>query len=112
MSHPVPKDLKGEERILSIPYMDLYLNKTGLIYNGGVTILAGLIGKITGSAIVLISLLIILNILVYPLAQSSIKKNEFDGGGVRRDKFYIRKFTYRKRKNIYLRRENKVKYNK
>lgn len=108
MSHPVPKDLTGEERILSIPYMDLYLNKTGIIYNGGVTIFSGLMGKLTGSAIVLLLLLVVLNILVYPLAQTTTKKSLFDGGGVRRDKFYKRKISYKKKKNIYMRRAKKI----
>lgn len=108
MSHPVPKDLKGEERVLSIPYMDLYLNKAGLIYNGSATIFSGLLGKLTGSAIVFLISLVLLNILVYPLAQSTIKKNVFDGGGVRRDKYLMKKFTYKKKKNLYLRRANKM----
>lgn len=104
MSHPVPKDLKDEERILSIPFMDFYLNKTGLIYNGSVTIFSGILLKLTGNVIVFLILLVGLNLLVYPLAQSTTKKSEFDGGNVRLDKFLKRKFTYRKRKRIYLRR--------
>jgi len=104
MSHPVPKDLKDEERVITIPYMDLYLNKTGMIYNGAATILAGLLGKLIGNVIVFLVLFLILNILAYPLAQSTIKKSEFDGGGVRRDKFLKKKVTYKRRKNVYLRR--------
>lgn len=108
MSHPVPKDLKGEERILSIPYMDLYLNKTGIVYNGAVTVLAGILGKLTGNAILFLVSLVLLNIIVYPLAQTTIKKSEFNGGGVRRDKYLLKKFNYRKNKNLYLRRANKI----
>lgn len=108
MSHPVPKDLKGEERILSIPYMDLYLNKTGIVYNGAVTVFSGILAKLTGNAIVFLVSLILLNILVYPLAQTTIKKSIFDGGGVRRDKYLLKKFNYRKNKNLYLRRAKKI----
>lgn len=108
MSHPVPKDLKGEERILSIPYMDLYLNKTGIVYNGSVTVFSGILAKLTGNAIVFLVSLILLNILVYPLAQTTIKKSIFDGGGVRRDKYLLKKFNYRKNKNLYLRRAKKI----
>lgn len=104
MSHPVPRDLKGEERILSIPYMDLYLNKTGILYNGAATVFAGVVGKLTGNAIVFLIVLVLFNVLAYPLAQSTIKKSEFDGGGVRRDKYLKRKFSYKKKRNIYLRR--------
>ena len=84
--------------------MDLYLNKTGAIYNGGVTVLSGVIGKLTNNAIAFLVLLVILNIAVYPLAQTTIKKSAFDGGGVRRDKFLYKKYSYKKKKNIYLRR--------
>lgn len=104
MSHPVPKDLTGEERIITIPYMDLYLNKAGIVYNGGVTVFSGLVGKLFNNVIVFIVLLVFLNIVAYPLAQTTIKKSLFDGGGVRRDKFYKRKISYKKKKNIYLRR--------
>ena len=108
MSHPVPKDLKGEERILSIPFMDLYLNKTGIVYNGAVTIFSGVLGKLTGNAILFLLSLVLLNIIAYPLAQTTIKKSEFDGGGVRRDKYLLKRINYRKNKNIYLRRAKKI----
>jgi len=104
VAHPVPKDLKGEERFLTIPYTDLYLNKTGAIYNGSATLLAGIIGKLTNNAIVFLALLVLLNIAVYPLAQTTIKKSLFDGGGVRRDKFLMKQYSYKKKKNVYLRR--------
>lgn len=108
MSHPVPRALKGEERVLSIPVMDLYLNQTGIIYNGAATIISGVLGKITGNAIIFVVSLFLLNVLAYPLAQTTIKKNIFDGGGVRRDKFLLRKFTYKKKRNLYLRRAKKI----
>ena len=110
MSHPIPKDLKGEERILSIPFMDLYLNKTGMIYNGSVTLLSGLILKLSNNVILFLVLFIGLNLAVYPLAQSTTKKSDFDGGNLRRDKYLISKFKYRKGKNVYLRKMSKEVY--
>lgn len=107
MSHPIPKDLKGEERIIAVSFMDLYLNKTGMIYNGAASILSGLMLKVTSNVIVFFILFIGLNIAVYPLAQSTTKKSEFDGGNVRRDKYLMRKFKYRKAKRIYVREKSK-----
>lgn len=104
MSHPVPKDLKGEERILTIPYMDLYLNKAGMIYNGIATLLAGGILFVAKNVIVFLFCFVALNALVYPLAQSTTKKSDFDGGGVRRDKHLKKIIKYKKNKNVYLRR--------
>ena len=107
MANPIPKDLKGEERIFAISFMDLYLNKTGMVYNGAASILSALILKITNNVILFFILFIGLNILVYPLAQSTTKKSEFEGGNVRRDKYLIRKFKYRKKRKIYLRKMGK-----
>ena len=38
VSHPMPKDLKEDDRFFGINFMDLHLTKKGLIYNGGVTL--------------------------------------------------------------------------
>lgn len=103
MNHPIPRELKGEERIVAISFMDLYLTKAGLIYNGTVTILVGIIGKITNNAILFFILLVLLNVAAYPLGQHHTQKNKFDGGNIRLDKYLIKKFKYRKRHNIYLR---------
>lgn len=103
MIHPVPKDLKGEERWVSIPYMDLYLNKTGIIYNGAACLISGITVKLTGNVYLFFFLIIILNIIAYPLAQSTIGRNKFDGGGMRLDKYLKIKFKYRKNRRTYLR---------
>ena len=46
MSHPMPKDLKEDDRFFGINFMDLHLTKKGLIYNGGVTLFSVAILKI------------------------------------------------------------------
>lgn len=105
MAHPVPKDLKEmkeEERLLSIKMFDLYLTKTGAIYNASVSIISGLIFKLTGNIIVFLILFIASNIAVYPLAQTKTKINEFDGGNIRTDKFLLKKYKYKFKKRIYL----------
>lgn len=100
-SHPVPKELKGEERIFSVGAF--YLNKTGCIYNGAVTLLTGIVLSLTGAVIPCLVVGLVLNILVYPLAHSTVEKSKFDAGGVRKDKFYYRKFKYWRKKRLYLR---------
>lgn len=103
MAHPIPKDLKGEERILSISWLDLHLNKTGMIYNGIATLLSAVILKISSNVIVFFIFFLLLNAAAYPLAQTTTNRTEFNGGNVRRDIFLKRKFKYKKNKNIYLR---------
>lgn len=102
MVHPIPKELEGEERVLSISWLDLHLNKTGVIYNGIATLFSGLIFWISNNVILLIIVLLISNIAVYPLAQTTIRKTCFDGGNVRRDIYLKRKFKYKK--NLYLKK--------
>ena len=33
MGHPVPKELKGEERLFVIPWLNVPVNKKSIIYN-------------------------------------------------------------------------------
>ena len=102
MAHPIPKDLHGEERVLSISWLDLHLNKSGIIYNGIATIFSGIIFWLTKNVILLVVVLLITNIAAYPLAQTTVNKTNFDGGNVRKDIFLKRKFKYKK--NLYLRK--------
>lgn len=105
MRHPIPKELTGEERILELPWLGLYLNKTGIIYNGSVTVISAVLGLyVIKNVIVLALLLVITNVAVYPLAQKNRKKSEFDGGNVRLDKWIKKKHAYKKKQNMYLRR--------
>lgn len=103
MSHPVPKDLRGEERVITIPYMDLYLNKRGMIYNGLATLLSALILKLSGNVVVFFIIFLVLNIIAYPLAHYKLPRNKFEGGNVVLDQYLKRKYSYRKNKKIYVR---------
>lgn len=104
MSHPIPKELKGEERVFTIPMVNLHFNKKGLVYNGIVTLLAVILGKIT-SFWVFLFLFVVLNFIAYPLAHLKKSKYSFEGGNVPLDKYYIRKYKYNKfNKNIYIRK--------
>lgn len=107
MAHSIPKELKGEERILSIPILNIHFNKKGIIYNGLVSVISVVIGKLTNIWTFLV-LFILLNIIAYPLAHSKIPKNIFEGGNVGLDKYFFRKQKYKKyRKIVYLRKRGK-----
>jgi hypothetical protein len=103
MAHPIPKQLKGEERYF-IPFLNIYLNRKGLIYNGIACVAAAIIGKIAG-VLPFVIFLLLFNLIAYPLAQIKTKKKEFEGGNQELDKFLLNKFKYNKKgKNIYVRK--------
>lgn len=105
--HQIPKELKGEERILSIPIINVYLNRKGLIYNGAVTILSAILGKLISFWVFLV-LFIILNLIAYPLAHLKTPKTRFEGGNVPLDKYILRRFKYKKfNQNIHIRKRGK-----
>ena len=107
MAHPIPKELKGEERILSIPIINVHLNRKGLIYNGAVTILAAALGKLINFWVFL-ALFIILNLIAYPLAHMKTPKTRFEGGNVSLDRYILKRFKYKKfNQNIYIRKRGK-----
>lgn len=107
MAHPIPKELKGEERILSIPIINVHLNRKGLIYNGAVTLLSVVLGKLI-SFWLFLALFIILNLIAYPLAHMKTPKTRFEGGNVSLDKYLLRKFKYNKfKQNIYIRKRGR-----
>lgn len=104
VSHPMPKDLKEDDRFFGINFMDLHLTKRGLIYNGGVTLFSVAILKIFENVPVFLFLLLGLNIAVYPLGQFRTKKNAFESGNLRYDDYLKKKLNYYRKKSIYLRR--------
>lgn len=105
MAHPIPKELKGEERFFTIPYLNLHFNKKGVIYNGAVTTIAAIIGKLT-NIWVFTALFLITNAIAYPLAHSRIPKRRFEGGNVNYDKYFFRSLAYKKiNKKIYVRKK-------
>lgn len=107
MAHQIPKELKGEERILSIPIINVHLNRKGLVYNGAVTLLSVVLGKLINFWVFL-AFFIILNLIVYPLAHMKTPKTRFEGGNVSLDKYILRKFKYKKfKQNIYLRKRGR-----
>lgn len=89
MGYPVPKELKGEERLFVIPKINVPITKKSIMYNGPATLIAILIGKVSGNQIIFLSLFIVLNIIAYPFGNKRIAKNKFDNGGMDYDK-YIR----------------------
>lgn len=103
MAHLVPKDLKGEERWLSIPMVDLHFSKKGVFYNGIACILSAIILKFSNLWVFLFFFLLF-NIIAYPLAHATIPKKQFEGGNVKYDLYLIRMIKYKKKKNIYIRR--------
>lgn len=104
MAHSIPKELRGEERYFTLPVVNIHFGKKAVIYNGTVTLLAVLIGKVSNFVVFLVVFLV-LNIIAYPLATAKVSKNKFDGGNVPIDKFMLRKYKYKKfNKKIYIRR--------
>lgn len=104
MGHPIPKELAGEERLFVIPGINVAITKKSIIYNGPATLLAILIGKITGSITLFMGVGIALNVIVYPLGNTTIRNNEFDNGGMSYDKYLAKKvrWTLRGGGNIYI----------
>lgn len=104
MAHPVPKELKGQERIARIPYINVYLNKKGAIYCGLASFIAAVLGKMFG-IVTCIILFILLNGIAYPAAQMKTSKGKFEGGNIEFDKYFIRKARYEKfKRNLYVRK--------
>lgn len=104
MAHPIPKELRGEERLFTIPWVNIPVNKKSVIYNGPATLFAILIGRITGNITVFMGLGIALNLLVYPLGNSSVRNNKFDNGGMSYDKYLMANIRWKLRGggNIYV----------
>lgn len=104
MAHPVPKDLKGEERLFVIPGVNLPVTKKSLIYNGPATLIAVLIGKITGNQIAFLAFLIIFNVIAYPLGNTKVSRKKFDNGYMDND-MYLKKliiWKIRRGGNVYV----------
>jgi len=108
MSHPVPNNFKGEERIFSIPYLNVHISKKGVVYNGIASLVAVAVFKATGGYIAFAVTFLMLNIAVYPFGHSRTNSRRFDGGNVPRDVYIYRKFLYKFNKNIYIRDRKKV----
>ena len=106
MAHPIPKELKGEERIFTIPYINVHINKKGLGYNGAATLLSAVILKLTNFWVFLVFFLVS-NMIVYPLAHMKTQKNRFEGGNVPYDRYFLRKFKYKRNQNVYIRKRGK-----
>lgn len=104
IGHRIITKLKGEERYLSIPYINLHFSKKGLVYNGAVTGFSALIGKLTNVS-VFIALLIVLNAIAYPLAHGKVSRKKFEGGNLPYDRYFLRMFKFKKHGgNIYIRK--------
>ena len=86
MSDPVPQELKGEERLLVIPGLNLPLYKKSILYNGPASLIAVLIGKVTGNQIAFLTFFILLNIAAYPFGNGKVSRKKFDNGYMNNDK--------------------------
>lgn len=87
MSYPVPKELRGEERLFVIKWLNLPFKRKAIIYNGVATLIAIIIREITGSFIVFLGVALVLNVIAYPIGHSKIANNRFDNGGMDYDKY-------------------------
>ncbi len=104
MAHQIPKELKGEERLFSIPKFNIHFSTKGVIYNGLVTTVAVIAGKLTGS-MVIAGTLFLLNFIAYPLAHKRVGRNKFEGGYMKYDKYFLKKYLYKKSgRKFYLRK--------
>lgn len=104
MGHPIPKDLKGEERLFSIPYLDIHFNKKATAYCLVATVISGIFLRI--NFYIFMFLFITLNVTAYVLATLTIAQNKFEGGNVSYDVYLWRKFKYKRNKNVYIRRRS------
>ncbi|UYZ38945.1 hypothetical protein OD350_29090 (plasmid) [Clostridium beijerinckii] len=105
MSHPIPQELTGEERLFSIPYLNLHFSKKATTYCLVATVAAGLALKI--NFYLFAFLFIVLNSIAYPVGTMRISKNKFEGGNVPMDIYLYRKFKYLRSRKIYIRRRGK-----
>lgn len=87
MGHPVPKDLKGEERLFVLPGFNVPVNKKSIFYNGPASLVAVVIGQATGNQIAFITFFVILNIIAYPFGNNKRSKKKFDNGFMNNDKY-------------------------
>ncbi|MCQ4924839.1 hypothetical protein NE686_17185 [Tissierella carlieri] len=104
MGHPVPKELKGEERLFVIPGINKPINKKSLMYNGPATLMSYILGQVSGSLTAFVSFLIILNIIAYPLGNSKISRKKFDNGFMDKDMYLKKLITWKLRGggNVYI----------
>lgn len=104
MGYPVPKDLKGEERLFVIPGINVPINKKSILYNGPASLLAVAVGKIANNVIVFLAVFIILNIIAFPFGNTKNSKRKFDNGYMDNDKLFKQKFLWKLRGggNIYI----------
>lgn len=104
MAHPVPKDLKGEERLFVLPGLNLPVYKKSIIYNGPASLIAVAIGQVTGNQILFLTLFVILNAVAYPFGNGKRNRRKFDNGFMDNDK-YVRQLILWKIRgggNVYL----------
>ena len=102
MSHPILKELKGEERIISIPSLNLHFSKKATLYCLISTVISGLTLSI--NFYVFFVLFVILNCIAYPIATFEISPKKFEGGNVPVDVYLLRKIKYKWKRKIYIRK--------
>lgn len=86
MGHPIPKDLKGEERLFVIPGINIPVYKKSILYNGPATLIAVIIGQVVSNQLVFLTLFVLLNIIAYPLGNGKRGRKKFDNGFMNNDK--------------------------
>jgi hypothetical protein len=104
MGHPVPKDLKGEERLFVLPGLNLPINKKSVLYNGPASLIAVAIGQVTGNQIAFLTFFVLLNVIAYPFGNSKRSRKKFDNGFMNNDKYVKQLMLWKIRGggNVYL----------
>lgn len=111
MSHSIPKELKGEERIFVIPGINIPIYKKSILFNGPASLIAVLIGQYSQSQLAFFTFFIVLNLAAYPFGNGRIRKKNFDNGYMNYDKYVKQRilWEFRGGGNIYISHKRELK---
>ena len=104
MGHPVPSDLKGDSRVLTIPYVEIPLTQKGLIYVGIASMISAI--SLTVNLYLFLILFFFLNIGAYILGHMKIETSKFEGGNLHIDVYIYKKIKYKRNRNVYVRKRS------
>jgi hypothetical protein len=110
MAHPIPKDLKGEERLFVIPGINIPIYKKSILYNGPASLIAVLIGQYSQNQIAFLTFFILLNIAAYPFGNGKIRKKKFDNGFMNSDKYVKQRLMWKLKGggNVYISHKREI----
>lgn len=98
----IPSEFKEETIWFTLPYINISFTSKAVIYCLIATGISAIFLKI--NIIVFFLIFIILNSIAFPLATGKTSDKKFEAGNLPYDKFLIRKYKYKYRRNIYLRK--------